>query len=497
MNVNSTTTTGPNPAAQASSADSPVSRRASLWPDYRTLWRWHFYAGICCLPVVLVLSISGSIYLFKPQLEAWIDRPHDVAAASVTPGLPSAQVQAALAAIPGSEFATYELPGENRPASRVILDTAAGARRVYVEPGEPYRVLANVVEDERLMRQVFRLHGELWLGENGSHVVELASCWTIVLLLTGLVLWWPRPARLAGVVYPRLNQGQRLFWRDLHAVTGVWVSLLALFLLTTGLPWAKFWGGYFKQVRAWTGTAVARQDWSTSGERGGGRGPGGAGASRGSMPGGGSAATAGGSGGGEHQHGGGSRRARGQGERPPVDWAELDRVVAAVRAAQLAPPVQITPPTRAGGEWSAKSNAQNRPLRADLRVRGDTGEIASRQNFADRHWIDRLMGYGIAAHEGQLFGWANVALALATAWGLVLVCVSAGVMWWRRRAPGTLGAPAALTAPRATAPLLGVVLLLSLWLPLFGLSLLVVWLLERLLFRRIPALAHWLGLAAS
>ncbi|MFM8584639.1 MAG: PepSY-associated TM helix domain-containing protein, partial [Planctomycetaceae bacterium] len=466
-NANAARTIAPGDHTPASPTADAVSPRASPWPDYRTLWRWHFYAGFCCLPIVIVLSISGSIYLFKPQLEAWIDRPHDEAAARVAPGLPSAQVQAALAAVTPSEFATYELPGEGHPAARVILDTEAGARRVYVEPGAPYRVLAIVEENERLMRQIFRLHGELWLGENGSHVVELAACWTIVLLLTGLVLWWPRPARLAGVVYPRLHQGQRLFWRDLHAVTGVWVSLLALFLLTTGLPWAKFWGGYFKQVRAWTGTAVARQDWSTSGERSGRDGAGGMEAGQGKPPGGASAGAkggaSGGSAGGEHHHGGGSRRARAQGPRPPVDWSELDLVVAVVRNAQLAPPVQITPPTRAGGDWSAKSNAQNRPLRAELRIRGATGEIASRQEFADRHWIDRLLGYGIAAHEGQLFGWANVVLALATAWGLVLVCVSAAVMWWRRRAPGTLGAPPISTAPHATAPLLGVVLLLSLW----------------------------------
>lgn len=461
-------------------------RRLSVWPDYRTLWRWHFYAGICCLPVVLVLSLSGSVYLFKPQIEAWIDHPHDVAAARVTPGPPSGQVRAALAAVPQSGFNAYELAGPDAPASRVILDTPTGTRRVYVEPGAPYRVLATVAEDERVMRQVFRLHGELWLGEHGSHLVELASCWTIVLLLTGLVLWWPKPARLAGVIYPRLNQGQRLFWRDLHAVTGVWVSLLALFLLTTGLPWARFWGGYFKQVRAWTGTAVARQDWSTGGDRGtrSGSGP-----ARGDQ-----APPAEGGG---HHHGGGGGRSRGEAARPPVSWDDFDRVVALVREQHLAPPVQITPPTRAGGDWSARSNTQNRPLRAELRVRGATGEIVSRQSFADRHWIDRCVAYGIAAHEGQLFGWPNVALGLATAWGLVVVCLSAAVLWWRRRAPGTLGAPAPLAPPRATAPLVGVLLLLSLWLPLFGLSLLLVWLLERWLLRRIPAVARWLGLAAT
>ena len=38
------------------------------------IWRWHFYAGLFCIPFILILSITGPIYLFKPQIEAWIDK---------------------------------------------------------------------------------------------------------------------------------------------------------------------------------------------------------------------------------------------------------------------------------------------------------------------------------------------------------------------------------------------------------------------------------------
>jgi uncharacterized iron-regulated membrane protein len=44
---------------------------------YRTLWRWHFYAGLFCVPFIIILALSGSLYLFKPQVEAWLDRPYD------------------------------------------------------------------------------------------------------------------------------------------------------------------------------------------------------------------------------------------------------------------------------------------------------------------------------------------------------------------------------------------------------------------------------------
>lgn len=37
---------------------------------YRTVWRWHFYAGLFVIPFMLILGVTGTIYLFKPQLDA-------------------------------------------------------------------------------------------------------------------------------------------------------------------------------------------------------------------------------------------------------------------------------------------------------------------------------------------------------------------------------------------------------------------------------------------
>src|SRR3546814_4871253 len=82
-------------------------------------------------------------------------------------------------------------------------------------------------------------------------LVELAASWAIVMLISGLYLRWPRDASgIAGIVYPRLRRGGRVFWRDQHAVVGLWVSAFALFLLISGLPWATFWGGNLQTVRS-------------------------------------------------------------------------------------------------------------------------------------------------------------------------------------------------------------------------------------------------------
>ncbi|HEY2839033.1 MAG TPA: PepSY domain-containing protein [Pirellulales bacterium] len=446
------------------------------WPDYRAVWRWHFYASLFCLPFVIILAISGSIYLFKPQIEAWNERAFDQLETVGTRSSAAEQITAALGAIPGSTLQGYELPQSPNAAARVIVRSEGEAIRVYVDPVR-LNVLHTIPENDRFMRFIFRIHGELLAGDRGSMVVELAASWTILMIVSGLYLWWPRQAKgMGGVIYPRLGAGSRVFWRDIHAVTGVWISGLALFLLLSGLPWAKSWGNYLKAVRRVTGTAVAQQDWTTGSERAASQRPEGAEGGHG----------------GHGDHGGGGRR--GAGAPTPKDLTAVDRIAETVLPLELAPPVVIAPPGRGSTNWSAKSMAANRTQRVNLVVDGANGEIKSREGFSDRRLIDRIVAVGIAAHEGALFGWPNQLLGLLTACGLILLCVSGVVMWWRRRDQGMLGAPKRILPPRFSFGLLLLLVIFGVYLPLFGGSLLVVLLVEKTILARIPKVHRWLGL---
>jgi uncharacterized iron-regulated membrane protein len=423
---------------------------------YNAVWRWHFYAGLICIPFILCLSITGSIYLWKPQIEAQIDRPY----AHVTmPGQPRATAaaitRAAQAAVPGSMLHRYQLPDTPDQAVQVIVSRQAREYRVYVHP-QTLDILKTAAEDQRLMRLVFRLHGELLIGDLGSWIVETAACWAIMMILTGLYLWWPRGTKgLGGVLWPRLHRGGRGFWRDIHAVAGIWIGFLGLALILTGLPWANVWGGYLKEVRTLTGATDGPQDWSTSSHEG-------------------------------HQ---GMTMAHVQ-----TDDTPLDRIIANVAPLHLAGPVLIAPPTRKDGLWTARSDAGDRPLRVNLTIDGASGTIVKRDDFAERHWIDRAVGYGVAGHEGQLFGLANQLLSMVAAIGLILLAISGAILWWRRRPVGLLGAPLPLGRPRFGPLLIGAILVLAVIFPMFGGTLIMMLLTEHLLLRRCKRIAQWLGL---
>ena len=114
-----------------------------------------------------------------------------------------------------------------------------------------------------------------------------------------------------------------------------------------------------------------------------------------------------------------------------------------------------------------------------------------------RHWIDRLIGYGIAVHEGALFGLANQIAGTLVAAMLALLAGSGAVLWWRRRPVGLLGAPIPLTRPRFGPVLVAAIVLLGVYMPLFGGTLLLVLAVERLVLRRIGGSRRWLGLARA
>jgi uncharacterized iron-regulated membrane protein len=232
-------------------------------PLYYRLWRWHFFAGLFCVPFVLILSITGSIYLFKPQITNLLEARYHGLANISAPLAPDAIVAAAEKAVVGSSVTHYTLPETVDEAVKISLSTPDGAMTAYVHPSSG-EVLGTQLEADTMMEIVRTIHGELLAGDFGSLIVELVASWTIVMLATGLFLWWPRNQGLLGVLVVRTGQGKRLFWRDLHAVTGIWVSGAALVLIITGLPWTNVWGDGFKWVRDVTGTAAIQQDWSQS-----------------------------------------------------------------------------------------------------------------------------------------------------------------------------------------------------------------------------------------
>lgn len=430
-------------------------RKTRTGAAYSTLWRWHLYAGLFVLPFILILSITGSIYLFKPQIERWEERAWlglgTTAAVSA-----DRQVAAALAARPGARFDHYRLPRKSGDAAMVQLTLVDGRKnQLFVSPQG--KVLGELDPGERISDLVAQVHGSLLLGKWGDWLVELAASWTIVMILSGFYLWWPRPMRLAGTLYPRLWLSGRPLLKDIHRVTGFWIGALVLIMLASGLPWAGAWGTAFKWARTELGLVKGPASWKVGAE-------------------------------GSHAGHHGAMHMPGP-ARPSSDGLPLTVFVHQAEAEHMAFPVLVLPPHApqrfgppTGNVWTVKSEAQNRTLDRQVSYDPVTGAEISRRGFDDQHPIDRVVNMGVAWHEGQLFGWPNQLLGLATAVALVSVSVLGLVMWWKRR-PGISRSTAEPVDAGAPRWVIGTVVVLGVLLPLFGASLVVIVLIDRL-FRR-------------
>lgn len=446
---------------------------------YRLIWRWHFYAGLFCLPFVTVLALSGSVYLFKPQIDAFFDRPYERMTLAGPVRSLDDQVEAALAAAPRLRLKGVDLPADPANAAHVhVMDAQGGEQRVLVRP-DTLEILKIEAEKWRLSTLMHDIHGSLLLGDAGAIVLELAGAWAIVMMLTGLYLWWPRNAvDLAGVLYPRRG---RAFLRDLHAVTGLYVSFFALFLLISGLPWTKVWGEAFRYARGITPPQQVKMDWTT--------GPSSATAKRVATYQEAPPARA------EDAHAEHRGLAIGPTGAAPARIDGFDRLAALAGAAHLAPPVILMPPSPKSPDWQARSETQNRPLRETLHFAPGSFELVKREDFSGKPLVDKVIGVGVAAHEGHLFGGLNQLLNLFTALSFLILVVTATLMWLRRRPAGVLGAPPCGRA-RAAPALVALIATLGAALPTLGVSLLAVLAFEALARRFFPGLAQWLGLAS-
>ena len=217
---------------------------------HRTLWRWHFYAGLFVMPLLIVLAITGTLYCFQPQIEPWLYRDRMIVEAQVAPRLGhQALLAKAIASEPrGAAPTTAQIDTDPRRSAEFVFRLPSGeSESVYVNPYTG-AVLGTLSVEHRLMKQIRNLHRGLMLGKTGELVMELAGCWTLVMIGTGIALWWPKGRQTGGVWAPRLALRGRAWWRDVHAVGGIWLAIGAVFFVLSGLPWSGSWGKQFKAL---------------------------------------------------------------------------------------------------------------------------------------------------------------------------------------------------------------------------------------------------------
>lgn len=229
------------------------------------LWKWHIIGGLICMPVGALLCITGSIYLFKSNFNDYVYQEARVIPvpenAKITP---YADQLVSVREYSDHHIMSVTLPNAAEKATAFRQHANAHSRNiVYVNPYTS-QVTGTYEQKQSLMYTVRKLHSELLLGLPGALAVELVASWFIVLALTGIYVWWPaRGFSPQGFFMVRMNKGRRVFWRDMHSVLAFWMSLFILVILAGGMPWTEVFGDNLKWVQKQTNSGYP-QHWRNS-----------------------------------------------------------------------------------------------------------------------------------------------------------------------------------------------------------------------------------------
>jgi uncharacterized iron-regulated membrane protein len=225
----------------------PADTRQSAIGDrlHRVIWRWHFYAGMIVAPALIVVAATGALYIFKNELEALLHPGVTYVEPAADRVSYAQQLAAARASVPTPVNIGLMQVFANPKRATAIAMAGEKFQMSYVDP---YRgQYLGAIEQGGFFDIVLKLHRQLFLGTTGRIVIELTTCWAIVLVATGMYLWWPRKwNQLWGVWLPRLRRKPYVALRDLHSVGGIYVGIIAILISLTGLIYTYAWGSGFQ-----------------------------------------------------------------------------------------------------------------------------------------------------------------------------------------------------------------------------------------------------------
>ncbi|MFB2577883.1 MULTISPECIES: PepSY-associated TM helix domain-containing protein [unclassified Acinetobacter] len=480
---------------------------------YFTLWRWHFYAGMFVAPFLMLLAATGlAMILFANITGKDLDRTTVAVQANTQPI--EQQAQNALHALDSmGDVSNAKVVQYIAPRS---ADTVALFRVKAEQHGEkldqfvlidPYtaQVVQHFPRQSNWYHTFDNIHGDILLGKTGDYLLETAASLTILLIVTGVYLWWHRRQSVKAMLIPTQNEsGKRSLWRVIHATLGSWVAIILLFFCITGLAWAGIWGE--KMVQAWNQFPAGKwgvepmpqsvianaqpQDTPVQ----------------------------------PHVHGTENDSTHvasvthgevlNDGKHKEVPWTLEQTAMPMSNTEQKQPVVptlssiqqqaqslgfvgryQINQPKGETGVWTISQDSMSYDMpspTADRTVHIDqySGAILADIHFTDYNLMGKFMAAGIALHMGTL-GWWSVTANVLFCLSVILMCIAGYIMWWQRRPSQglkSLNPPASGKAIKLSIPFAVILLILSALFPTALIAILVIALLDWLLIKRLALL---------
>jgi len=202
----------------------------------RAFWlKIHLYLGLFAGAVLALLGLTGSALVFGEQIDRFLDP--DIAIHVAPQTVPDGIVEAV-----ERHFGRrpYYIEAAGGGAYKAFIEENTGesewVRTVFVDPTND-RILASKRWGGYFSSFMRGLHEALFMGDAGGYVVGVVGLLTLISVLTGLYLWWPR-GRAAGkwsrALLFRISRHPLAVNFEIHRLGGFYLAAVLFVIALTG-----------------------------------------------------------------------------------------------------------------------------------------------------------------------------------------------------------------------------------------------------------------------
>jgi uncharacterized iron-regulated membrane protein len=220
---------------------------------FRTI---HLYLGLASGIVIAIVCFTGAMLTFEKELQMFF-YPERYTVVPGTARVPVEQMVETLGKkVPKADVTSVKVHDAADRSVEITYGKGKGkATQAFMNPytGE---LIALQSQRNSFFYTMFSLHRWLLMDDVGKRIVGVSTLMFLVILITGIVLWWPKTWRIVSHrLKIKFDGGWKRLNHDLHIVTGFYTAIFLFAFAFTGLAWSFEW---FSDGIAWVTGSPAK-----------------------------------------------------------------------------------------------------------------------------------------------------------------------------------------------------------------------------------------------
>ena len=203
----------------------------------KTLHLWHRYLGLAVAIPLIIISLTGSILVFKEEIDHWI-----MPELAVVTGTPGQRIsydvlrETVNSTLNGYEIGSWEVFDDGQTADRIYALKQGTNEwfKVYLDQYQGEVRTQPVAVNYYLTDWLLDLHYKFLIGDTGLWLTGVASLILLFMGISGLIIYrqfWKKFFTL------RLKVKRIALFSDLHKLVGIWSAPVLLVIGFTGVYW--------------------------------------------------------------------------------------------------------------------------------------------------------------------------------------------------------------------------------------------------------------------